>query len=430
MTLPVFAEDRLVGEVHEDADGPRFVYDKGWVADPRAFPISITMPLTKREVAPGRFSTWASNLLPEADQLTMVTRSLGVSPDDVLSLLAAIGSDTAGALSFGAPGQTGSESWQPIESDADLERIIEELPRKPFLVGDDGVSMSLAGVQSKLAVARDGDGQLYIPLDGSPSTHILKPDSERLHGSVQNEAYCLTLARRCRLTVPLVTTGVAGRRRYFLISRYDRTRTGAKWLRLHQEDFCQAFGKPPSAKYERNRTGVRGPAIVDMIGLLRRHALAPDILRLLDAVVFNVLMCNTDAHAKNYSLMIGAGGRIGMAPLYDAMCAEVFDGVTRNLAQSVAGKDRGDHLKRRHWLRLAAASGLAGVSVLRRIRSLASLVLANVETAKAEVEAMPAGGDAALSLIAEAVGQRCRAILSGLDDMDGVDEPRLRRALQ
>lgn len=420
MTLPVYFEEHLVGEVHEDADGPRFVYAASWTEDRHAFPISITMPLGEHEVEPGRFLTWASNLLPEAEQLVLIARQLGVAQTDILALLDAIGRDTAGALSFGAPGLTGTERWQRIETEDDLERIIEELPRKPFLAGDDGVSMSLAGVQTKLAVACDADGRIHIPLDGSPSTHILKPNSERLHGSVQNEAWCLTLARHCGLTVPPVTTGVAGGRRYFLIPRYDRLQDGTHWRRLHQEDFCQALGKPPSAKYERNRTGVRGPTVADMMNLVRRQALGPDALRLFDAVVFNVLACNTDAHAKNYSILIPAGSRVRTAPLYDVMCAEVFDGVTRNLAQTVAGKNRGDYLKRRHWLRLAAACGLGAAPTIRRTRALATRVIANVDRARMEVEAMPAGGDATLQMIVDAVAGRCRAILAGLDDVEGV----------
>lgn len=420
MTLPVFFEERLVGQVHEGADGPRFVYDTRWRDDRSAFPISTTMPLDEPEVPSTRFLNWASNLLPEADQLAMVSRQLGVAQSDIMSLLEVIGRDTAGALSFGAPGETTTKAWRPIETGGDLERIIDELPRKPFLVGEDGVSMSLAGVQSKLAVSRDPAGMLYIPLDGSPSTHILKPDSDRLRGSVQNEAYCLALARRCRLNVPKATTGIAGRRHYFLIARYDRHREGDRWLRLHQEDFCQALEKPPSAKYERNRTGVRGPSIADMIELVRHRALALDVLQLFDAVVFNILACNTDAHAKNYSLLVSAAPKMRMAPLYDVMCAEVFDGVTRNLAQTVADKNRGAYLKRRHWLRLAAACGLAGPPTLRRIAGLANRALANVEMARLEVEAMPAGGHESLAAVVEAVARQCRAILAGLDDIEGL----------
>jgi serine/threonine-protein kinase HipA len=99
-----------------------------------------------------------------------------------------------------------------VPSPEELERVIEELLAKPFLVGDEGVSMSLAGAQTKLPVALDSEGHICIPMNGSPSTHILKPDASRLWGGVQNEAFCLKLARRTGIATPDVTTGVAGKR--------------------------------------------------------------------------------------------------------------------------------------------------------------------------------------------------------------------------
>lgn len=418
--LKVFYLDQLVGHVQADAEGPRFTYAPAWRDNPQAFPISVTMPLSQAEVEPDRFLTWATNLLPEADQLTTVSQRLGIASGDVLGLLEEIGRDTAGALSFGDTGARDTSAWQPIANKADLERIIEELPRKPFLAGEDGVSMSLAGVQSKIAVACDDNGQLYIPLNGSPSTHILKPDSNRLWGSVPNEAFCLTLAKRCGLNVPAVTTGRAGRRSYLLIERYDRVRDGANWDRVHQEDFCQVLGLPPSMKYERYRSGPKGPRLVDMLAAVGRHALAPDRLTLLDAAVFNILACNSDAHAKNYSLMI-ARDRARMAPLYDVMCASVFDGISTNLAQSIATKTRGDHLKRRHWLRFIEAAGLGPSPTLRRIQALAQRVLKQLPAAQTEVAAMPAGG-VGLEEVSAAIAARTRAVLAGLEDLSGTGD--------
>src|SRR6476646_4011657 len=139
---------------------------------------------------------------------------LGMARSDVVGLLSAIGGDTAGALSFGQPGRTASVQWRLVGSPEDLERVIEELPSKPYLVGDEGVSMSLAGVQTKLAVAIDDAGHICLPMNGSPSTHILKPDSSRLSGGVQNEAFCLALARRLNIPTPNFTTGRAGKRTY------------------------------------------------------------------------------------------------------------------------------------------------------------------------------------------------------------------------
>jgi serine/threonine-protein kinase HipA len=416
--LSVFFEDRLVGHIRLQADGPSFLYERNWVEERGAFPISVTMPLSEREIPPELFLIWAANLLPEADQLVIVGRRLGIAQNDVVGLLEALGRDTAGALSFGGAGSIEATGWKEIATEVELERIIEELPRKPFLAGEEGVSMSLAGVQTKLAVSRDSDGSLYVPLDGAPSTHILKPDSDRLPGSVQNEAYCLTLAKRCGLVVPPVTTGRAGHRSYFLIGRYDRTADGHRWRRLHQEDFCQVLGKPPAAKYERNQTGIPGPTLTDMLAAVRRYALAPDILGMLDVAVFNILACNTDAHAKNYSLMLPTG-RPRIAPIYDVMCAVPFANVTRDLAQTVAGKNRGEHLKRRHWLRFFKASRLGASLGLRRVRALAGLALSNASRARADVEALPAGGHPTLAIVEEAISARCRAILSGLDDNEG-----------
>ena len=154
--------------------------------------------------------------------------------------------------------------WRLLETPHAVGSLIEELPNKPFLVGEEGVSMSLAGAQTKLAVAVDDVGRIRIPMNGSPSTHILKPDTPRLPGCVQNEAFCLTLARRSKSPTPSVTTGRAGNRAYLLVSRYDRTYVNGRWRRLHQEDFCQALGRHPSDKYEANHSGASGPTLKDM----------------------------------------------------------------------------------------------------------------------------------------------------------------------
>src|SRR4026209_963912 len=236
-SLRVYFEQRLVGTIDVDKRGPGFTYDSSWIELRGAFPISITMPLKSVRISPETFLPWAANLLPESEQLRTLGQLLGMARSDVIGLLSAIGGDTAGALSIGQPGRTASVQWRPIGKSDDLERVMNELPNKPFLVGDEGVSMSLAGVQTKLAVAVDDTGRICIPMNGSPSTHILKPDSARLRGSVQNEAFCLPLARRLTTTTPNITAGRAGNRPYLLLQRYDRTVVGGRWRRLPQEDY-------------------------------------------------------------------------------------------------------------------------------------------------------------------------------------------------
>ena len=251
-------------------------------------------------------------------------------------------------------------------------------------------------------------------MNGSPSTHILKPDSPRLLGGVQNEAFCLALARRLNIPTPNFTTGRAGTRTYLLVQRYDRIAAGDRWRRLHQEDYCQALGKPPSAKYESNQTGVSGPKLDEMFEVTRRYLPPTEVVRLLDMVIFNVVACNTDAHAKNYSIMIRGNG-VSLAPIYDVMCGEVWDNVTKNLAQTIADKKRGDCLEGSDWQRFARECGLNPRQVLDRVRTLAQLALAEARPAELEVVAMPAGEHAILSRTREAVEHRAHSLLAQLE---------------
>ena len=373
------------------------------------------MPLAAAEASPDIVLPWLANLLPEGTALNTAGRWLGIDPADVMGMMARIGGDVAGALSFGAPREGHAPRAIPIPDEPALERIIADLPRRPFLIGEDGVSMSLAGAQEKLPVARLDSGTLAIPADGMPSTHILKPDHEtRLHGAVHNEALCMVLARRVGLPVAEVTTGRAGARAYLLVTRYDRARVGSGWVRLHQEDFCQALGKPPASKYQRNQSGVPGPGMKDMFGVVRRHAPGRSIARLLDAAIFNVLICNTDAHAKNFSLLLTGPRGAELAPLYDLMCAAAWDGVTNNMAQDIGGSVRGNQLTAKHWRRLAQDAGTNATATLKRVATLLDRVEAEVASAAEDVRAMPAGDHGMLAIFVDKILERCRRVRANL----------------
>jgi serine/threonine-protein kinase HipA len=147
---------------------------------------------------------------------------------------------------------------------------------------------------------------------------------------------------------------------------------------------------------------------------------SPDIVRLLDMVVFNVLVCNTDAHAKNYSIMIHGNGAT-LAPLYDVMCGEVWESVTKNLAQKIAGKSRGDSLNGSHWQRFARECGLNPRQVLDRVGNLARSAMAEVEAAASEVAAMPAGTHVILDQTRQAVERRAGVLFAQLQVLE--DEP-------
>lgn len=413
--MRLFYEDYLIGTIVEDAGlSPQFYYDHSWLSLAGAFPLSSTMPLRMEPWDWPTLAPWLVNLLPEDNEaIRMIARILDIAQTDVLAMLARLGRDTSGAISFAERGGIGLDV-RVIASEKDLERVINELPRKPFLAGDDGVSMSLAGVQTKLAVRVTREGNVTIPVNGTASSHILKPDSERLWGGVHNEALCLTLARLIGLDAPTVTTGKAGRRSYLLVERYDRVIDGAYMRRLHQEDFCQALGLPPSAKYQHNQ--MKGPkgSFSAMMDRLRAVGGAADVYRLWDMMVFNILCCNTDAHLKNYSILIQAD-QVVLAPIYDVMCAKIWDGITENLALDVADKRRGDHIAGRHWKSEAVKCGLSDRTALNRVSYLTQAMHAQLEQARDLVEAMPAGGHPMLNEVVKAIRARCARIDSLID---------------
>ena len=407
MDLPVHFEDRLVATISADAQTTRLAYADAWNSSADSFPISLAMPIRPEPYEGEQVLPWLMNLLPEGEPLRAMTRALGAAPEDALGLIAQTGNDLAGALSIAPQQPRGEPGYRPIPDSGALERIIEELPSRPFLVGEDGVSMSLAGAQEKLPVAVI-HGQIAVPINGAPSTHILKPDNPRLPGSVQNEALCMILARRIGLNVAQVTTGVAGKRSYLLVDRYDRIGTGNDVRRLHQEDFCQALGRLPAAKYEFNGTGTRGPSIADMFALVRQHMTARDITRLLDAVIFNIAIGNVDSHAKNYSILLGPGAP-QLAPLYDLMSGLAWANITQNHAQAIGGQRRGRHIYGRHWRRMAEAAGLAARGTVQRVEQVTARLMRELPSAIAEVAAMPAGSSM-LETFAGEIGERATEV--------------------
>lgn len=421
MTItPMFDGATTVAVIETAGEGPHIRYEPDWQKSAHAFPISLSMPLSIADWGPHIATPWLMNLLPEGEPLRAMTQALGIAQDDVMGLIAETGRDLAGALTIGKPRPDKKADTIAIDGSKQLERIIEELPAKPFLVGEDGVSMSLAGAQEKLPLTMIGD-KLAIPVNGTPSTHILKPDNPRLPGSVPNEALCMVLARRCGLSVAEVTTGRAGSRAYLLVKRYDRAAEAERIMRLHQEDFCQALGRPPAAKYEHNGTGRPGPSLKEMFALVRGHMTARDITRLLDAVIFNIAIGNVDSHAKNYSILLQPK-RTELAPLYDLMSGLVWANITQNHAQDIGGQRRGRHVYATNWRRMAAAAGLSEKGTVRRVGQVVSRLLSELPAAVEEVAAMPTAAEW-LDVFAAAIKERAQLVLNNAQrENDGLAE--------
>ncbi|CDO35980.1 HipA N-terminal domain-containing protein [Novosphingobium sp. KN65.2] len=186
MELPIHYEDRPVATISADANATQLAYDAVWLSSPDRFPVSLAMPLQSEAYGAELVLPWLLNLPPEGEPLRAMTRTLGTAPEDALGLTAQTGNDLAGALSIAPKQQGGEAGYRPISDDNALERVFDELPSRPFLIGEEGVSMSLAGAQDKLPVTLI-DGQITVPIKGAPSTHILEPDNPRLPGIVQKK---------------------------------------------------------------------------------------------------------------------------------------------------------------------------------------------------------------------------------------------------
>lgn len=404
--LPVYFEDRIAGHIAEEKGGLSFAYTSDWRSDNDAFPISLTMELREEPFPPETATPWFANLLPEERQLERIGRLLGRGQGDVYGLLEEIGRETAGALSIGVPEPTGRANYHELD-EASLSDAIDRLPERPLLAGDEGVTMSLAGAQSKLTVAVFGN-RITLPKYGAPSTHILKPESDRLHASVENELLCMRLAERVGVRAASTTMGVARDRKYLLVERYDRSiRADLIVDRGHQEDFCQALGLYPTNKYEARG----GPRLTDLFKVLDRHSRVParDRLSLLDLVIFACCIGDTDRHGKNFSLILADDGP-RLAPGYDLMTGLTYDGITRNMAMKIANKRRAEYIVRRHWQRFARDVQLAPAATVRRVEQLATAISDHaLETASALAADFPVNRTA-MDLFAHSIHERASLV--------------------
>ncbi|MGD9925817.1 MAG: type II toxin-antitoxin system HipA family toxin, partial [Pseudorhodoplanes sp.] len=316
-----------------------------------------------------------SGLLPEEGQREAVARALGISKGNDFALLNALGGDVAGALTLWPEGKpppsiAAQEAPTPLGDNA-LIAMLDELPKRPMLAGKDGLRLSLAGVQSKIPVVLV-DGAIALPAPGQPTTHILKPPIERFSGTTENEAFAMMLAAEVGLSVASVEPRVVADRRFLLIERYDRTKDASgRIVRLHQEDFCQALGIPPEHKY----AAEGGPTFKNGFELLRRAAARPavEVLKLLDAAIFNLIVGNADAHGKNYSLLYRADGTT-LAPLYDLLSTVAYPELSPKLAMKIAKCATLEEIDDGTWPKFAADAGLAAPFVRRRVEELAAAI--------------------------------------------------------
>lgn len=353
----------------------RFTYDPDWLRA-AATPLSLSLPLREEPYSDPECRPFFAGLLPEGDFLKAIARSFGISAENPFSVLREIGGECAGAVSLVEPGAVPPFVAAPEPrwlSDRELAALLGELPTHPLMADrddDEGIRLSLAGTRDKLGVLLN-NSCIGITRGRPPSTHIIKVPPPQLPGLVANEAYCMSLAGEAGLAVATVSPVRADGFEALLVERYDRFRDESGVRRLHQEDFCQAAGRPPEAKYESEG----GPGVAECGALIRAHAAAPasEVLRFLDALLFNALIGNADAHSKNYSLLLEGPRAPRVAPLYDLISTRAYGRrFGRKMGMKYGGEYRPDRIRGRHLDRLGDALGVAHRRVRKRAADIAA----------------------------------------------------------
>lgn len=286
--------------------------------------LSLDLPLTTDRYPNARTIALLDGLLPEGEPRRVIAEDLNLPAGDVFGLIAELGKDCAGALVIQPeddppPPPTSATSAEPLSSD-DLAELVANLRSSPLGIGRN-VRLSLAGVQEKLLLTRMQDGSWGRPVEGAPSTHILKPPIERFAHTVENEFLCMRIAHHLGLDVAETDMIRVNENPVLVVERYDRViGSDGSVTRIHQEDFCQAFGLPPERKYEQDG----GPTLARIANLLQDYASPWSTDDLLRALTLNIAIGNCDAHAKNFSLIHTDSGGVRLAPLYDLICTRLY----------------------------------------------------------------------------------------------------------
>jgi serine/threonine-protein kinase HipA len=377
--LVILADGRVMGKIRRSRAGRlTLVYDESWRSRNDAYPLSLSMPLVIAEHEHARIEPWLWGLLPDNEMiLNRWGQRFHVSPRNVFALLGAVGEDCAGAIQLAAPDRVpalleadqGAVEWLSTSDIAERLALLRKDQSAWRAAGDTG-QFSLAGAQPKTALLFDG-ARWGVPSGRWPTTHILKPPIEAFDGHAENEHLCLALAQS--LGLPAARSQVLHFKDEvaIVIERYDRLRSDTGIRRLHQEDLCQALGLPPTKKYQNEG----GPGVGAMLDVIRTHSGEPqeDAWTFARALMFNWLIGGTDAHAKNFSMLIGAGGRARLAPLYDVASALAydFDPKKLKLAVKIGGKYPLEEIGYRQWDKFASEAHLPKQEVLLACRDMA-----------------------------------------------------------
>lgn len=363
MKLDVYLFDKKCGELYSTSNnGVLFEYSKEYCEEQNNIPLSISLPIEKKSFTQKECIPYFFGLLPEGEIKQQIANELHISETSTLKLLEALGGECAGTVSLfnseekyiipKSEYEFNDENYQLISNKEIADKILN-CTKTPILFSDKEYRLSLAGAQQKIALA-NFNGSWYIPKNGAPSTHIIKPSRKDYTDIGINEYFSMSIAKEFLRDVPkcniLNFKNDTDSFDVFCIERYDRQiinkNESIKIKRIHQEDFCQALGIMSTNKYQNDG----GPGIAQIINLIKNKSSQPvvDVQKTIEYFIFNFLIGNCDAHGKNYSLLWNNG--IKLAPAYDIVSTVVYENLSRNLSMKIGGHYEIDKISKSHFI--------------------------------------------------------------------------------
>jgi serine/threonine-protein kinase HipA len=389
--LQVAMNGEEVGTLYRDGDGAMsFQYTNGWLQDPDARPISLSLSLrAQRHRGPAVFNFF-QNLLPDSEAiLARMQVRFQIATSHPFDLLAAIGRDCVGAIQlYSAQSQippVTTMTSTPLTA-TQIEVLLAGYQTAPLGMTDHSdFRISLAGAQEKTALLW-ANGHWQLPAGSTATSHILKLPIGRLEHhnidlseSCENEWLCLQIAKAFGFETANAELTTFGTKQVLVVERFDRrwSRNGQWLMRLPQEDFCQAMGIAPALKYQADG----GPGIENSMYLLLGSRLASaDRERFFRTQILFWMLAAIDGHGKNFSLFIEAGSSYRMTPLYDVISAFplfAHGGIQEKkakMAMALEGKNRQYHfsmIQPRHFISTAERVGFSSQKVVEMMQQMA-----------------------------------------------------------
>jgi serine/threonine-protein kinase HipA len=372
-TLDIWMNGNHVGTWTRSGSEQSFRYVTSYLRDQNARPLSLSLPLgpVSKEIKGPEVASFFDNLLPDnADIRQRIQRRYGLSSSTPFDLLSEIGRDCVGALQILPEGDPILDvhviEGEPL-SEEEIEKVLlaSSTGSLPGRANDESLRISIAGAQEKTALLYHND-QWCKPIGATPTTHIFKlPLGEigalkvDMSKSIENEWLCLKILEAFGLPVAKADIARFGTQRALVVERFDRklSSDGSWWMRLPQEDLCQALGVSPEKKYEHEG----GPGLIQIMHFLLSSSNPQQDRKLfLKTQLLFWLLAAPDGHAKNFSITIGKQGRYSLTPLYDVMSVYPVMGTKRNMiapqrirmAMAVQGSSRDyewNKIQKRHW---------------------------------------------------------------------------------